>query len=70
MEPIFFEAIYKNVIWGGNNISKIFERNIIGDNIGESWELSAHKNGLSVIANGEFQGRSLDDLFNDKEQKK
>lgn len=69
MEPIFFEPIYKNVIWGGNNISKIFKRNIIGDNIGESWELSAHKNGLSIIANGEFKGRSLDNLFNDKEQK-
>lgn len=29
MEPIFFEPTYKNVIWGGNNISKIFKRNVI-----------------------------------------
>lgn len=69
MEPIFFEPIYKNVIWGGNNISKIFKRNIEGDNIGESWELSAHKNGLSIIRNKEYNKESLYDLFNDQENK-
>lgn len=70
MEPIFFKPVYKNVIWGGNNISKILKRDISEDNIGESWELSAHKNGLSIIENGEFKGRSLEDLFNDNEHKK
>lgn len=69
MNPIFFEPIYKNVIWGGNKISKIFKRNVEGDNIGESWELSAHKNGLSIIKNKEYGGESLYDLFNDKEKK-
>lgn len=69
MEPIFFEPIYKNVIWGGNNISKIFKRDIEGENVGESWELSAHKNGLSIIKNEEYSRKSLYDLFNDKEKK-
>lgn len=66
MEPLFFKPAYKSVLWGGNNISKIFKRNIIGDNIGESWELSAHENGLSIVKNGEYNGKSLSDLFNDK----
>ena len=69
MEPIFFEPTYKNVIWGGNKISKIFKRNIEGDNIGESWEISAHPNGLSIIKNEEYNHESLYDLFNDKEKK-
>lgn len=69
MEPIFFDPSYKNVIWGGNNISKIFKRNIIGDDIGESWELSAHPNGLSIIKNPEYNKESLYDLFNDKSQR-
>ncbi|MCI8620619.1 MAG: class I mannose-6-phosphate isomerase [Clostridia bacterium] len=69
MEPIFFKPSYKNVIWGGNNISKIFKRNIIGNDIGESWELSAHPNGLSIIKNPEYNGENLNDLFNDKNQK-
>ena len=66
MEPIFFKPVYKNVIWGGNNISKIFKRNVIGDDIGESWELSAHKNGLSIVENGEFKGKDLQELFDDE----
>lgn len=69
MEPIFFKPSYKNVIWGGNNISKIFKRNIIGDNVGESWEISAHPNGFSIITNDEFKGKNLYELFNDKTNK-
>lgn len=69
MEPIFFKPSYKNVIWGGNRISKVFGRNIEKANIGESWELSAHPNGLSLIQNEEFKDKSLYDLFNDKKYK-
>lgn len=69
MEPIFFNPSYKNVIWGGNKISKILKRNVIGDDIGESWELSAHPNGLSIIKNQEYNQKSLYDLFNDKTKK-
>lgn len=70
MEPIFFEPVYKKVIWGGNNISKIFKRNVIDDNIGETWELSAHPNGLSIIKNNELKNVSLYDLFGDKKKKR
>ncbi|MCI8397462.1 MAG: mannose-6-phosphate isomerase [Clostridia bacterium] len=50
-------------------MSKIFQRNIIGEDVGEAWELSAHKNGLSIIANGQFKGKDIDSLFKDKELK-
>ena len=69
MEPIFFKPVYKNVIWGGNNISKIFNRKIIGNNIGESWELSAHPNGLSKIENKDLTENNLLELFNNKNLK-
>ncbi len=70
MKPIFFKPAYKNVIWGGTNISKIFKRNIIGDNIGESWELSAHPNGLSEIKNKELNRANLLELFSDQKRRK
>lgn len=70
MEPIFFKPAYKSVIWGGNNISKIFKRNIVGDNIGESWEISAHPNGLSMIDSKGESEESLLDMFNDKTKRK
>lgn len=69
MEPIFFKPIYKNVIWGGSNISKVLKRNVEGEDIGESWELSAHPNGLSIVENGEFEGKSLYELFENEEIK-
>ncbi len=69
MEPIFFTPSYKDVIWGGNRISKIFGRNIEKNNIGESWEISAHPNGLSLIKNEELKDKSLYDLFNNKDCK-
>lgn len=70
MEPIFFKPSYKNVIWGGNNISRIFKRNVLGESIGESWEISAHPNGLSGIDNPEIIEHNLLELFNNKETKK
>ena len=67
MEPIFFKPYYKKVVWGGNNIKTFFNRDIEDfTNIGESWEISAHQEGLSLIANSEFGNYSLWDLFNDK----
>ena len=70
MEPLFFKPLYKNVIWGGENISKVLKRNIIGDDIGESWELSAHPNGLSKLDNKNFDEKNLLDLFNNKRLRK
>ncbi len=70
MEPIFFKPAYKNVIWGGNNISKVFNRDIEGDNIGESWEISAHPNGLSIVDNEGPNKESLLDMFNNKANRK
>lgn len=69
MEPIFFEPVYKTVIWGGDKIAKILGKNVTGERIGESWEISAHKNGLSVIQNGELKGRTLEEVFHDASQK-
>ncbi|MCI8833183.1 MAG: mannose-6-phosphate isomerase, partial [Clostridia bacterium] len=34
LEPIFFNPIYKQVVWGGNNIKKFLNRNIEEENIG------------------------------------
>ena len=70
MEPIFFKPLYKNVIWGGDNISKLFNRNIIGDDIGESWELSAHPSGISEIENSNLEEKNLLELFNNKKLRK
>ncbi|MEW9125164.1 MAG: type I phosphomannose isomerase catalytic subunit, partial [Thermotaleaceae bacterium] len=65
MYPIKFKPIYKEKIWGGNNIEKIFKRVVESDKpIGESWELCAHNQGTSIVANGSFAGKTIAALFN------
>ncbi|QTL99360.1 mannose-6-phosphate isomerase [Iocasia frigidifontis] len=62
--PLLFNPVYKEKIWGGNKIRDFFDRDITGDKIGESWEIAAHKKGMSIIANGEFAGKSFQELLN------
>lgn len=61
-EPIFFQPIYKDYIWGGNNLGKILNRNI-PKNTAESWEVSAHQTDSTIIQNGKYQGKRLLDVF-------
>ncbi len=44
-EAIFLEPVFKEMIWGGNRLSKDFGYSIPSDKTGECWAVSAHKNG-------------------------
>lgn len=62
--PLKFKKVFKEKIWGGRNLEKLL--NIIlpeNINIGESWEVSCHSNGMSIVENGELRGRSLESLL-------
>ncbi len=61
--PLKFKPVYKEKIWGGDNLNKYFNRDLPADNIGESWEITAHPNGVSIVANGRFSGEKLTDLI-------
>lgn len=61
--PLFFNPVYKNIIWGGRNFEKIFKRNLPEGNIAESWEICCHKNGMSVVSNGYLKGKNLKKLI-------
>ena len=57
--PMKLTAPCKDYIWGGNRLRKEYGKISDADKIAESWELSCHKDGESVIANGEFAGITL-----------
>ncbi|WP_234122400.1 type I phosphomannose isomerase catalytic subunit [Clostridium hydrogenum] len=65
MYPLKFENLYYDKIWGGRDL-EAFRDNLPDGNIGESWDVACHKNGTSVVANGEFKGKRLDDLIKEK----
>ncbi|XRG77801.1 mannose-6-phosphate isomerase, class I [Rossellomorea sp. GAMAL-10_SWC] len=59
----FFRPVFQERIWGGTQLEEIFGYEIPNDKTGECWAISAHDNGSSVIANGEYKGLSLSELW-------
>ena len=62
--PLKFKSIYKEKIWGGNKLSTVLNKDI-DTNIktGESWELSAIQDNISVISNGFLQENNIEELI-------
>ncbi len=69
MYPLKFIPIYQERIWGGRNLEKIFGRKIHGDHIGESWDLSSHPNGTSIVENGFLAGKNLNEIIVEYKEK-
>ena len=62
--PLKFKPIYKERVWGGNQLSAVLNRKIDSKNkIGESWELSAVKGDLSRVTNGFLKGNDIQELI-------
>lgn len=60
--PLKFLPVYKDYLWGGRNLEKL-GRILPEGRVAESWEVSTHPDGVSVIANGEFAGMTLPELL-------
>lgn len=63
-EIIFFEPIFKERIWGGNNLKTSYGYNIESNYTGECWAVSAHGNGETIVRGGLFSGIKLSELWN------
>lgn len=50
---------FKDYIWGGTKLKTDYGKKSELDIVAESWELSTHKDGPSVIANGKYEGKTL-----------
>lgn len=69
MDIIFMEPIYKDYIWGGDNLKRKLNKNTPLEKTAESWEISSNKNGICKIKNEEYKNKNLKDLFEDKKIK-
>jgi mannose-6-phosphate isomerase len=58
--PLIFQPTFKERVWGGRELEKLFGKNIpAGKIIGEAWEISDRPNDESIVANGKFAGKNL-----------
>lgn len=61
--PLILIPPIKDYIWGGTKLRDEFGKESELDRLAESWELSCHKDGQSVIANGGYAGRTLSEYL-------
>ena len=59
MNPMLLSPAFKDYLWGGTRLKEEFGKKSDLDIVAESWELSTHKDGQSVVASGEFAGMTL-----------
>ena len=62
MEPLKFNALLKSTIWGGEKIIPFKHLDVQQENVGESWEISGVPGNETVVANGEYAGKKLNEL--------
>lgn len=58
-EPLKLSPAFKDYLWGGNRLKTDFHKKTSLSPLAESWELSAHPDGPSIIQNGAFAGKTL-----------
>lgn len=67
-ELLFMKPVFKEAIWGGDRLEKVYGYSIPSDHTGECWAISAHKNGDCQIASGTFQGKYLSELWKEHKE--
>ncbi len=64
--PLKFKKVFIEKVWGGRNLeSKLNMKLPKGKNIGESWEVSAHPNGMGIVENGFLAGKTLQEIYDE-----
>ncbi len=63
MEPLKLKPAFQDYIWGGTRLRDEFGKECDLERIAESWELSCHPAGASVIMNSVSKGMTLKDYL-------
>lgn len=54
---------FKDYLWGGTRLRDVYQKDCDYDRVAESWELSAHPAGESVVAAGPYEGLTLSEYI-------
>lgn len=57
MEILKLEPAYKDYLWGGSKLVSDYNKHAPFDIVAESWEVSTHPDGSSIVLNGKFKDR-------------
>lgn len=62
--PLLFEPVLKDYIWGGRRLADLGRQLPAEGIVAESWEIAAHPDGMTRVANGAYAGKTLQELLN------
>jgi len=68
MELIKLKPAFKDYLWGGDKLKQLYNKKTDLEIVAESWELSTHKDGSSIIASGSHQGESFKDFIENSDE--
>ena len=57
-----FEPLLKSTLWGGDKIIPFKHLKSDQQQVGESWEISGVKDNETIVSDGEYKGKSLNEL--------
>ena len=63
MEILMMQPSLSKKIWGGRKLIEDYGFETKEENIGEAWVLSCHKDGLSVVTGGKYDGLTLNEVI-------
>ena len=63
MYPLLLKAPMKDYIWGGTKLKTEFGFQTDKDIAAEAWLLSAHKDGMNIVLNGEHKGKTINEVL-------
>ncbi len=61
--PFLLKPAGKDYLWGGSRLSDEFSKDLEMEPLAESWECSTHPDGISKVANGDFEGMLLSEVL-------
>lgn len=66
MKLVKLKPAYKDYLWGGIKLKNEYGKNTTLDKVAESWELSAHQDGPSIVDNGKYKGKTFIEYLNEE----
>ncbi|MBU5307396.1 class I mannose-6-phosphate isomerase [Clostridioides mangenotii] len=63
MEIVKLKPAFQNYLWGGTKLKKLYNKKVDLDKVAESWELSNHEDGQSIVASGTYEGLKFGDYL-------
>ena len=63
--PLKLKPVTKSIIWGGDYLEKNFGFKSDDENIAEAWLATCRPDGVNIIENGDYEGKTFEDYIND-----